>query len=40
MPELVEDIASVGSMEAPLNNQPDAFSENKVDGMIGTSQFG
>ena len=40
MPQLVENIGGVGRMDVTVNNQPDAFAQDKINRMVGTSQFG
>jgi hypothetical protein len=40
MPQLIANIGGVVSMEATVNNQPDAFAQDKINRMIGMSQFG
>ena len=40
MPQLVENLSSVGSLDATVNNQPDAFAQDKINRMIGVNQIG
>jgi hypothetical protein len=40
MPQLVENIGGIGRMDSTMNDQHDAFAQDKINRMIGTNQFG